>query len=195
MADYLFVSQDMIDGWLMEGKIDFSGTVMSIRGEKKRYQLQPAVRFVRVLGDEADSAGLVAKVKTLDQVAEDGGEHYHDSVILGDVAYEVQNGFIARVHVPDELSVATPESAKERAEAVGATSRPRVGHDSDEPASSQESEGPPHAALPEETATTGGGPSPRKDDSEAPTAGGAKTDGEEESDASLLTRFLLENLK
>jgi hypothetical protein len=118
MADYLFVSQEMLDSWMMQGKIDFSGAMMTIRGDKRTYALEPAVRFVRVAGEEADIAGLLAKVKTLDQVAEAGGEHYHDSVILGDVAYEVQNGFIARVNP----GAAAQAPAEARAEGVSAAS-------------------------------------------------------------------------
>jgi len=102
MSDFLFVAQEMLDNWMMSGKIDFSGHVMTIKGDKRSYVLESALRFVRVLGEEADEAGLIGKVKTLDQVVEAGGEHYEDSVILNDVAYEVQMGFVARVTLPPD---------------------------------------------------------------------------------------------
>ncbi len=101
MADFLFVSQEMLDNWMMQEKIDFSGNEMVIRGDARRYVLEPAVRFVQVAGDGGDPAGLIGKVKTLDQVAEAGGEHYADSVILEDTAYDVQNGFLAKVRLPE----------------------------------------------------------------------------------------------
>ena len=119
MADFLFVSQEMLDSWMMQEKIDFSGNVMVIRGDARRYVLEPAVRFVQVAGEGGDPAGLIGKVKTLDQVVEAGGEHYADSVILEDTAYDVQNGFLAKVHLPEgQAAPAVEEAAPAVAEAA-----------------------------------------------------------------------------
>src|SRR5438046_9029258 len=42
-----------------------------------------------------DNAGLLAKVKTTDALKQMGAEHYMESVILGETAYQVQQGFLA----------------------------------------------------------------------------------------------------
>jgi hypothetical protein len=102
MAGLLFVSQAMLDSWTDQGKIDFVGNVMTLLagdGKGRSYALEPAVRFMKVLGEVADPNQLVHKVKPLSQLKEMGAEPAGDSCILGDVAYEVQPGFLAEASV------------------------------------------------------------------------------------------------
>ena len=58
-------------------------------------QLESAVRFTAEVAEGGDAERLVGRVKTLTQVAELGGEHASASVVLGDNAYEVVEGFLA----------------------------------------------------------------------------------------------------
>ncbi len=90
----------MLDSWAGQGKIDFVGNVMTLlvgEGGGRSYALEPAVRFLKVIGPEADPNALIAKVKTDDQLRDMGAEHVGDSVVLGDMGYEVQSGFLAEV--------------------------------------------------------------------------------------------------
>jgi len=98
MAGLLFVSQAILDTWAGQGKIDFAGNVMTILsgdGMGRAYSLVPAVRVLRVVGAESDPHGLVRKVKAEAQLRELGAEILADAVVLGDVAYEVEPGFLA----------------------------------------------------------------------------------------------------
>jgi len=99
MPGLLFVSQVMLDSWAEQGKIDFVGDVMTLlagEGKGRSYALEPAVRFMKLLGAEgADPHALLHKVKTVAQLKGMGAEPVDDSCILGDVAYEVQPGFLA----------------------------------------------------------------------------------------------------
>jgi hypothetical protein len=167
MADFLFVSQEMLDNWMMQEKIDFSGNEMVIRGDSRRYVLEPAVRFVQVAGTGGDPAGLIGKVKTLDQVAEAGGEHYADSVILDDTAYDIQNGFLAKVRLP--AGEAPPKAA--------------VAEGAEPPAAA-----PPAAVPPELPAASPAAPP-------APEAGAEAEPPSDEDEEALLARFLLDNLR
>ncbi len=102
MSGLLFVSQAMLDSWAEAGKIDFVGNVMTLLsgdGKGRSYALDPAVRFMKVLGDEKDPNGLLHKVKSVAQLKELGADPAGDSCILGDVAYEVQPGFLAEASV------------------------------------------------------------------------------------------------
>lgn len=102
MSGLLFVSQAMLDSWAEQGKIDFVGNVMTLlsgEGKGRSYALEPAVRFMKVLGEETDPNGLVHKVKSVAQLREMGAEPVDDSCILGDTAYEVQPGFFAEAAV------------------------------------------------------------------------------------------------
>lgn len=101
MAGLLFVSQAMLDAWAGQGKIDFVGNVMTLlsgEGRGRSYALEPAVRFLKLVGAEGpDPHGLVQKVKSVAQLRALGAAPMGDSCILGDVAYEVQPGFLAEV--------------------------------------------------------------------------------------------------
>jgi hypothetical protein len=100
MAGLLFVTQAILDTWAGQGKIDFSGNVMTIlagEGSGRSYTLLPAVRVLRVVGADADPHGLVHKVKAEAQLREMGAELLSDALVMGDVAYEVEPGFMAEV--------------------------------------------------------------------------------------------------
>ena len=94
MADYLFVPQSVLDKWSEQGRIQVDGNVLTILGEQKSFQLTSAVRFIKMEAGD-DTAGLLHKVKTTDALKQMGAEHYMESVILGESAYAVQQGFLA----------------------------------------------------------------------------------------------------
>lgn len=90
----LFISQNRLDNWSVEDRIKVDGDLMTLVGDGRSFKIKPAVRFMKVSGEGADPHGLLGKVKTIDALTKLGGEHYMDSVILGDTAYDVQTGFI-----------------------------------------------------------------------------------------------------
>jgi hypothetical protein len=94
MADYLFVPQNVLDKWSESGRIAVNGNVLTILGENKDFTLTSAVRFLKMEAGE-DTAGLLKKVKTTDALKQMGAEQYMESVILGECAYQVQQGFLA----------------------------------------------------------------------------------------------------
>ena len=120
MSGLLFVSQAMIDSWAEAGKIDFVGNVMTLlagEGKGRSYALEPAVRFLKVLGDEKDPNGLLHKVKSTAQLKEMGAEPAEDSCILGDVGYEVQPGYLAEAAALQAAASARPEASPPAAKA------------------------------------------------------------------------------
>ena len=94
MADYLFVPQSVLDRWSEQGKVQVDGHVLTILGEGKAFALTSAVRFMKMEAGD-DVSNLLQKVKTTDALKQMGAEHYMESVILGDSAYQVQQGFLA----------------------------------------------------------------------------------------------------
>jgi hypothetical protein len=113
MSGLLFVSQAMLDSWAEQGKIDFVGNVMTLlagEGSGRSYALEPAVRFMKVLGADQDPNGLLHKVKSAAQLKELGADPAGDSCILGDVAYEVQPGFLAEAAALQAAATARPSS-------------------------------------------------------------------------------------
>jgi hypothetical protein len=119
MSGLLFVSQAMLDSWAEQGKIDFVGNVMTLlagEGSGRSYALEPAVRFMKVLGDEKDPNGLLHKVKSVAHLKELGADPAEDSCILGDLAYEVQAGFLAEAAALQAVATARPAAPQRPAQ-------------------------------------------------------------------------------
>ncbi len=112
MADYLFVPQSVLDKWSEQGRIAVDGNVLTILGEGKNFSLTSAVRFMKMEAGD-DTAGLLQKVKTTDALKQMGAEHYMESVILGESAYQVQQGFLADANaLRRAAAVSTPPAPK-----------------------------------------------------------------------------------
>ncbi len=123
MGGLLFVTQSMLDRWAEQGRIDFVGNVMTLltgAGKGRRYALEPAARFLSVVGAEADPHGLLEKVKSLAHLRQLGAEPVDDSCLLGEVAYETEPGFLAEAAAVRAAQTA----ASEPAEAAAPEERP-----------------------------------------------------------------------
>ena len=89
----LFWPQEMMDEWIVDEKAVIEDDVLSIVDEKMKYRLCQAVHFIADVGDGDDVHSLIGKVKEVTTLEEMGSEHYMDSVIVEDSAYEVVQGF------------------------------------------------------------------------------------------------------
>ena len=116
MADYLFVPQSVLDKWSEQGRIQVDGNVLTILGEGKNFALTSAVRFMKMEAGD-DTAGLLQKVKTTDALKQMGAEHYMESVILGESAYQVQQGFLADANALRRAAAASQAAAAKAAPA------------------------------------------------------------------------------
>jgi hypothetical protein len=92
-ASRVFFPQEALESWMAESRAHVVGETLFLEGQA--FTLETAVRFLEEVAGGGDATRLVGRVKTLDQVAELGGEHCSDSVVLGDNAYQVIEGFLA----------------------------------------------------------------------------------------------------
>ncbi len=106
----LFLPQQLLDHWLSEGRVEVEGEVMITKPEGQRFTLTTAVLFKSEVTGAADAHGLVGRVKDLEQIAALGAEHYADSVILGDNAYQVVEGFAGTLVRDEDEGIATGTS-------------------------------------------------------------------------------------
>jgi hypothetical protein len=90
----VFVPQEALEAWLSSGRVHMVGENLYVEGQA--FSLESAVRFVSEVAGGGDEAQLLGRVKTLEQIETLGGEHVSASVLLGDNAYEVIEGFVAR---------------------------------------------------------------------------------------------------
>lgn len=92
-ANRLFWPQEIMDQLMVDEKATIKDDVLAMVDDKVRYRVQQAVHFVADVGDGSDVHKLVGRVRELEALAELGAEHYMDSVLIGDSAYEVVLGF------------------------------------------------------------------------------------------------------
>ncbi len=89
----IFVSQEVIDQWSADERIAIDGDVMILTLTQQRVRLVPAVRVLRVVSGNQDPYNLVSCVKSPSELVAVGGEQYMSSLLVGEVAYDVQPGY------------------------------------------------------------------------------------------------------
>jgi hypothetical protein len=96
----VFITQQMLTAWTDQGKVRLEETTLHLLQENRTVKLKAAVRFVKLIDGGDDPNKLLGKVKTSEQLAELGAEHYMDSVIMGDTGYTVVEGFMGDLSPP-----------------------------------------------------------------------------------------------
>jgi hypothetical protein len=89
----LFWPQELMDEWIVDEKASIDGDTLVVRETSARYRVAQAVYFEADVSGGADPHGFVGRVKETATLAGLGAEHYMDSVLLGDSAYKVTQGF------------------------------------------------------------------------------------------------------
>jgi hypothetical protein len=98
----VFFPQQALDSWLEQGRIALVDDEMTLKPDGQRYRLTSAIRIMEEVAEGTDPHGLVGKVKTIEQIAELGGDHQADSLVLGDNAYQVIEGFLGDANEEQE---------------------------------------------------------------------------------------------
>jgi hypothetical protein len=207
MPTRLFLSQTVLDRWLSDGTADVSGDTLTILAADHKFDLKTAVLFEKEVTESGDKHTLLGKVKDLEQIAELGGDYSAGTVIVGDEAYEVTDGF-AGVAVQGDLlpalaSLAPPAPSTGRttdpdlATAVGMTAPSSAGATAPGATSPGSTAAGTTAAGTTAAGTTGAGITPSPS-STAPgdlaAALGSASGGPvaKENELDLLARFFLE---
>ena len=92
-SNRLFWPQETMDEWIVEEKATIENDMLKILDDGHLYKLSQAVHFVADVGDGTDPHKLIGRVKEVETLTEIGAEHYMDSVLIEDSAYEVVPGF------------------------------------------------------------------------------------------------------
>jgi hypothetical protein len=102
----VFVSQNCIDRWLGAGGIAIDGDYLRFHAVPRAIlYIMPSVYFIRIDGGETDPYDILGAVKTGQELAQMGAEHFESSVVLGDYAYTVNPGFVATPVGPDGTAI------------------------------------------------------------------------------------------
>jgi hypothetical protein len=96
MSMKVFLPQDLVDTWITTDQVDLAGEVMTFHRRPVILRLVPGFYFDHVAGGTDESHELLGRVKSKAAVAALGAEVYMNSVVLGETAYEVEAGFVAK---------------------------------------------------------------------------------------------------
>lgn len=95
MKNRLFLSHQHLDQWISDGVAEVAGDVLFFPANGKRFALKTGVLFLREVSGAGDPESLCGTVKDLSQIAAMGGDYAVESVLLGDHAFDVLEGFVA----------------------------------------------------------------------------------------------------
>lgn len=84
----------------MEGRAALIGDRMTLTELNRSFSMTPAVCFVAPNGTTEDPHDLVGRVKSKPQLEAMGAEQLSNSVIYGDTAYDVIDGFLGEPLAP-----------------------------------------------------------------------------------------------
>ena len=107
----VFFPQQALDSWLEQGRIALVDDEMTLKPDGQRYRLSSAIRIMAEVADGTDPHDLVGKVKTLEQIVSMGGDQASDSLVFGDNAYQVIEGFLGDVHEYEDANQAAPPAS------------------------------------------------------------------------------------
>jgi len=114
-SNRVFLPQDALDRWMSEQRISVDGDIMTLLKEGMRFRLKTAMRFVSEVAGGGDGAQLIGKVKDVDQISALGAEHCADSVVFGESAYQVIEGFVGEpVTTAGARTTGRPGAGKEK---------------------------------------------------------------------------------
>jgi hypothetical protein len=100
MSVKVFIPQNVVDSWIMSDKVELAGEFMTFRGCGVILRLVPGYYFDHVSGGSDAGYDLLGKAKVKAALVALGGETYMNSVIVGEIAYDVHLGFIAQLQDP-----------------------------------------------------------------------------------------------
>lgn len=109
MVPRYFLPEAVLEEWSVAQKADLQDNRLVISEDKTEIPLVPAVHFSQLVSG-ADRAKLLSKVKTRDQLKTLGAEQLHDSVVLGEAAYQVVAGYIAELGPAKREGPTTPDA-------------------------------------------------------------------------------------
>lgn len=104
----LFLPHKTLEEWMLSEKADLQDGKLVLSEPKSTHPAVAAVHFHKLVSGE-DTHSLLGRVKTTAQLTALNAEHFADSCIIGEAAYEVVEGYVTEVQVG---SPTKPETKK-----------------------------------------------------------------------------------
>ncbi len=94
MQNRFFFPSTALDEWIVDGTVELQGTELTIVAEGRRYKLVEAVHVLREVSGNGDAHELVGRVKATGHLEQLGAEIVETSMLLGDLAYDIEPGWL-----------------------------------------------------------------------------------------------------
>jgi hypothetical protein len=102
----IFITQQVLDTLFSEGKASLDGDRLTILSKKDSvYKLSPAYKFLYVVDNARDVGKMVGKIFTTKELEKIKADIYMDSILVNEVAYQVETGFVGE---PEEQPSSGP---------------------------------------------------------------------------------------
>ena len=119
----VFIAQTAVDRWLSTQSLLMEGDMARIASlPQTSMYINPAVHFHAVDGGGADPYDILGAVKTSQELAQMGADHYETSVVLGDYAYTV----LPWVRGHASVAKTGPRNCRSNGQSPGAVSSPAM---------------------------------------------------------------------
>lgn len=92
----LFLPHKTLEDWMVSEKADLQDGKLFVTEGKASFPVAAGVHFSKLVSGE-DTQGLLGRVKTTAQLSALNAEHFQDSCIVGEAAYEVVEGYVTEV--------------------------------------------------------------------------------------------------
>ena len=90
----VFFPQEALDRWLVNGEVELSQGLLTIKTERRRYRLVEAARVMAEVSGLPDPHEVMGKVKTVGFLSELGASLLGQSMVIADNAYEIVPGWL-----------------------------------------------------------------------------------------------------
>lgn len=97
-----------LEDWSLSDKADLQDGKLLVKEPHSTHPVVAAVHFHKLVSGD-DTQGLLGRVKTTEQLQALKAEHFADSCLVGEAAYEVVEGYVTEVQAP---VAAKPEAKK-----------------------------------------------------------------------------------
>ena len=120
----VFFPQEALDRWLVNGEVELSQGLLTIKTERRRFRLVEAARVMSEVSGLPDPHEVMGKVKTVGFLSELGASLLGESMVIADNAYEVVPGWLGSpvgtfAEHRAEQSASASTSAQHRMASVG----------------------------------------------------------------------------
>jgi hypothetical protein len=90
----VFFPQEALDRWLVNGQVELSQGLLTIKTERRRFRLVEAARVMAEVSGIPDPHEVMGKVKTVGFLSELGASLLGESMVIADNAYEIVPGWL-----------------------------------------------------------------------------------------------------